>query len=82
MSSTSSSARSAALPSVGGFFRAVFNHLANKLLVVREIACASQGHSCCTFVVASVERRVQIEGAIAAGDGDVAAVLQRFGEAR
>ena len=66
----------------GGFFRAIFNHLANKLLVVREVSCASQGHPRCTFVVASVERRVELEGAIEAGEGDVAAVLRRFGEAK
>ncbi len=40
-----------------GFFRAVFCHLANKLLAVREMSCISQGHERCTFVVTSVERR-------------------------
>lgn len=65
-----------------GFFRALFNHLANKLLVVREVSCSSQGHPRCTFVVASAERRVALDTALAAGDGEVAKVLQRFAEAR
>ena len=65
-----------------GFFRAVFCHLANKLLVVREVSCASQGHSRCSFVVASVERRAALDAALAAGEGDVGKVLLRFAEAR
>ena len=64
----------------GGFFRAIFCHLANKLLVVREVSCAAQGHARCSFVVASVERRVALDAAVLAGDGDIARVLQRFAE--
>ena len=65
-----------------GFLRAVFCHLANKLLVVREVSCAAQGHARCSFVVASVERRAALEAALAAGEGEVSKVLQRFAEAR
>ena len=66
----------------GGFFRALFCHLANKLLVVREVSCATQGHPHCSFVVASAERRVALESALAAGEGDLARVVQQFAEAR
>jgi photoactive yellow protein len=66
----------------GGFFRAIFCHLANKLLMVREVSCAAQGHPRCSFVVASVDRRAALEAALVAGEGEVAKVLQRFVEAR
>jgi photoactive yellow protein len=66
----------------GGFFRALFCHLANKLLLVREVSCAAQGHPRCSFVIASVDRRAALASALEAGDGDMARVLQKFAEAR
>ena len=66
----------------GGFFRALFCHLANKLLMVSEVSCAAQGHPRCSFVIASVDRRAALASALETGDGDIARVLQKFAETR
>ena len=65
-----------------GFFRALFSHLSEKLLEVREVGCVSQGHTRCSFVVANLSRREALEQAAAQGDGDVAKVLVHLAEAR
>ena len=59
-----------------GFFRALFSHLSDKLLAVREVGCAAQGHPRCSFVVVGLSRRAALEEAIVAGDGDADAVLR------
>lgn len=64
---------------LAGFFRAIFCHLANKLIVVRECACRSQGFDACSFVVVSQERRAALEEAIEAAEGDVPRVLTLVG---
>ena len=64
------------------FFRALFSHLANKLLVVREACCVAQGHPRCSFVVASLTRKVELESALAKADGDVPKALQLLAEVR
>lgn len=61
---------------LSGYFRALFSHLAQKLLVVREAACAAQGHARCTFIVVAHVRKAQLESAIEASGGDVARALQ------
>lgn len=60
---------------LAGFFRAFFGHLANKLLEVREVSCSAQGHDRCSFVVVSLSRVAALEDAIAAGGGELPAVL-------
>lgn len=60
---------------LSGFFRALFCHLANKLIVVRECACRSQGFDACSFLVVAQERKVALEAAIEAAEGDVPAAL-------
>jgi len=64
-----------------GFFRALFCHLANKLLAVQEVRCGSQGHASCAFVVVSQARRLELEAACAQGGEDVGAVLRAFAAA-
>lgn len=59
-----------------GFFRAIFSHLSDKLLAVREVACAAQGHPRCSFVVVGLSRRAALEEAIVQGDGEVATVIR------
>lgn len=61
---------------LSGYFRALFSHLAQKLLVVREATCSAQGHPRCTFVVVAQPRKAQLEQAISDTGGDVARVLQ------
>ena len=65
-----------------GFFRAVFCHLANKLLVVREVSCAAQGHPSCAFVVAGASRKAALEAALLEADGKTPDVLRLLAEAR
>ena len=61
-----------------GFFRAIFSHLSDKLLAVREVACAAQGYPRCSFVVVGLSRRPALEAAIVQGDGDVDAVMRQL----
>ena len=60
-----------------GLFRALFSHLSDKLLAVREVCCASQGHARCAFVVASLSRQAALDAACAQSD-DVDTVLKLF----
>lgn len=61
---------------LSGYFRALFSHLAQKLLVVREASCSAQGRPHCTFIVVAQPRKALLEEAIGAAGGDVARVLQ------
>lgn len=61
---------------LSGYLRAVFSHLARKLVVVREAACSAQGHARCSFVVASGSREEALEAALQAGDGDAGRVIE------
>lgn len=65
-----------------GFFRAIFCHMANKLLVVREVSCAAQGHPACSFVVAGATRKAALEAALLQAEGRVPEVLRLLAEAR
>ncbi len=66
---------------LAGYFQAIFCHLANKRLVVREAACAAQGFERCEFVVTSQERLHALEAAITRADGDLSAVLSSLNAA-
>ena len=59
-----------------GFFGAVFSHLANKRLVVREARCISQGHPHCELVVANMTRASAIDGSLAESGGDVEKLVE------
>jgi photoactive yellow protein len=61
---------------LSGYFRALFSHLAQKLLVVREAACSAQGHPRCAFLVVAQPRKAQLEEAIGASGGDVGRILK------
>ena len=65
----------------GGFFQAIFSHLANKRLVAREARCIAQGHPHCEFVVGSATRAQAIDAALASSAGDIARLLSLLGEA-
>ncbi|MBF5041671.1 PAS domain-containing protein [Aggregicoccus sp. 17bor-14] len=58
-----------------GYFRALFNHLAQKLLVVRELRCSAQGRGPCTFLVLSQARKAELEAAVTGADGNLARAL-------
>ena len=60
---------------LAGYFRAIFCHIANKRLVVREVSCASQGHAHRTFVVVAQDRSAALEMALSRAEGDLAAVV-------
>ena len=63
-----------------GFFRAFFAHLAERLLLVREVACTAQGAAMDCFVVTGVSRKQDLERAIAQSGGDIATVLRKLSE--
>jgi photoactive yellow protein len=63
-----------------GFFRAFFTHLAERLLLVREVACATQGAPLDCFVVTGPSRKQDLERAISSSNGDVALVLRKLSE--
>ena len=65
---------------LAGYFRALFTHLAHKLLVVREVCCAAQGYDRCVFAVAARERLEPLDAAIAAAEGQVQALVAAFRE--
>jgi hypothetical protein len=52
---------------VEGLLEAVCEHLAQRLLCVRELRCCAQGHPACTFVVAAESRRQAVEAAVGTG---------------
>jgi photoactive yellow protein len=64
---------------LSGLLRAVFSYLSGKVLVVREVACQSQGHARCAFVVAPQERKADLDAAVDASGGDVLKVLGTLG---
>ena len=59
-----------------GLLEAVCEHLAQRLLTVREVRCCAQGASACLFIVAADSRRAPVEKAIAGGAQTVEAVLE------
>jgi photoactive yellow protein len=61
---------------VEGLLEAVCEHLAQRLLCVRELRCCAQGHQACTFVVAAESRRLVVEAAVARGVETVEAVVE------
>lgn len=61
-----------------GFYKAIFAHLAQRLLAVAEVSCRAQGYPECAFVVAGAERKAALQEAAAAAQGDVAAVVKRL----
>ena len=61
---------------IAGLLEAVCEHLANRLLVVREVSCCAMGLGPCTFVVASETRKAAVEGALANGAETVEAVVE------
>lgn len=65
---------------MAGMLRAVFSHLAQKVLVVREVECSGQGHPRCAFVAVAQARREDLEAALRDGAG-LAQVLRAL-EAR
>lgn len=65
---------------LAGHFRAIFTHLAHKLLVVREVCCAAQGYDRCVFAVAARERLESLDAALARVEGDPAALPAAFRE--
>lgn len=63
-----------------GHFRALFTHLAHKLLVVREVCCAAQGYDRCVFALAARERLEALDAALARAEGDPEAFTAAFRE--
>ena len=63
-----------------GFFRAFFAHLAERLLLVREVCCSAQGAPACAFTVTGVSRKADLERALALSGGQVGEVLRRLAE--
>lgn len=69
----------AEVPSCGlveGLLEAVCEHLARRLLAVREVRCCAQGFDQCTFVVVSEKRAPVIEEAIRNGVETVPALVE------
>lgn len=69
----------AEVPSCGlveGLLEAVCEHLAHRLLAVREVRCCAQGFDACVFVVASDKRAPLVERAIKDGAETVEAVVE------
>ncbi|MBL8955884.1 MAG: PAS domain-containing protein [Myxococcaceae bacterium] len=64
---------------LSGFFRAVFCHLAQKLVTVRELSCACQGKTC-TFAVVSQGKKSALDEAIERGKTDRDQTLAAFRE--
>ncbi len=67
------------LPSCGlieGFLEAICEHLAQRLLAVREVRCCAQGFEACAFVVAAEKRAPLVEKAITDGAETVEAVVE------
>lgn len=52
---------------IEGLLEAVCEHLAQRLLCVRELRCCAQGHEGCLFVVAAESRRAGVEAAVGRG---------------
>lgn len=45
---------------LAGYLQAVFSHLSEKRLTVREVCCAAQGHAACSFAVVGDARRARL----------------------
>lgn len=61
---------------VEGLLEAICEHLAHKLLAVREVRCCAQGFEACTFVVAAEKRKAAVETAISGGAETLEAVVE------
>ena len=61
---------------VEGLLEAVCEHLAHRLLAVREVRCCAQGFDACSFIVASDKRARAVEAAIKGGAESVEAVVE------
>ncbi len=59
-----------------GLMEAICEHLAHRLLSVREVRCCAQGFSSCTFVVAAEKRKEQVENAITGGAETLEAIVE------
>ena len=59
-----------------GLMEAVCEHLAHRLLAVREVRCCAQGFDSCTFVVAAEKRKDQVEKAISGGAETLEAIVE------
>lgn len=64
---------------LAGFFRAVFCHLAQKLVTVRELSCRTQGETC-AFAVVAQERKSGLDEAVERAKGNREVVLAAFRE--
>lgn len=63
-----------------GFFRAFFAHLAERLLLVREVACVTQGAPLDAFVVTGLSRKADLERAVTLANGSASQVLRLLAE--
>jgi photoactive yellow protein len=63
---------------LGGALRGVFNHLSRRLLAVREVSCAAQGHPHCTFALVSQPRLKALDEALAQLGNDLPAAIARL----
>ncbi len=61
---------------IEGLLEAVCEHLAHRLLAVRELRCCAQGCRACVFVVATEHRGPALEQAIAEGAQSVAQLVE------
>jgi photoactive yellow protein len=61
---------------IEGLLEAVVEHLAQRLLCVRELSCCAQGHEACSFVVVSEARRAAVEAELARGVASIAALAE------
>jgi photoactive yellow protein len=60
---------------IAGVHTAFFSYLAERVVAVREVCCASQGHAECSFVVVDGSRRKALERAIEVSGHDLAGTL-------
>ena len=65
-----------------GLLEAVCEHLAHRVLVVREARCCASGFDSCVFVVAASKRKEALEAAIAGGAETLDAVVEVLRAAR
>ncbi len=64
---------------LAGYFRAVFCHLAHKLVTVRELSCSCQGKTC-AFAVVSQSRKAALDDAVDRARGEREQLLANFRE--
>lgn len=61
---------------IEGLLEAVNEHLARRLLAVREVRCCAQGLGACLFVVVSDARKARLEAALKAGAESLQAITE------